>query len=324
MMSRLQKHVPKFLKPALRPIYHKLVSLWIYRKIIYYFHPSFTEKEKNIIRKYNLESLKILNKKFKLPPLIKYDFLALKFRSTLIFEYLLSQGIPLKGKNMLDFGAGTGENLVFSKEYGIKKAIGLDYSSKKFNEFIKKNIKKNLSSINYIQGNVHKKHFEDGSFDLIISINSFEHFRNPKTVLKEIWRVCKVGGYVYIKFGPLFYSPLGAHRYGYVGIPYIQNIFTNEVVFGFFYNYLNINHTLNRYTREKITKSNLYPEMNKWRVKQFESLFLGNCKWKVIEFKKEYDYSFEWFTKMFPEKFNKFTYSDLFVSKLNILLKKIN
>lgn len=130
-MSKLQKHIPNFLKPALRPIYHTFVSSRVYRKIIYHFHPRFTERERNIVGKYNLESLKILNKKFKLPSPAKYDFSTLKLRSTLTFEELLSHGVPLNGKNMLDLGAGTGENLVFSKEYGIKMAVGLDYSSKK-------------------------------------------------------------------------------------------------------------------------------------------------------------------------------------------------
>lgn len=204
----------------------------------------------------------------------------------------------------------------------LKWLLDLIILQKKFNEFIKKNNIKSLSSVNFIQGDVHKKHFEDESFDLIISINSFEHFRNPKTVLKDMWNVCRSGGYVYIKFGPLFYSPWGAHRYGYVGIPYIQNIFTNGVVFEFFYNYLKIKHTHNRYTGKKITKSDLYPEMNKWGIKQFESLFLGNSRWEVIAFKKKYDYSFEWLTKMFPEKFNTFSHDDLFVSGLSILFKK--
>ena len=39
--------------------------------------------------------------------------------------------------------------------------------------------------------------FKDNSFDFIICKDSFHHFKDPVKVLKEMYRVLKIGGYIY-------------------------------------------------------------------------------------------------------------------------------
>jgi ubiquinone/menaquinone biosynthesis C-methylase UbiE len=166
-----------------------------------------------------------------------YNFSDLTYRFAITYQKLLSHNINLKGKSLLDMGAGPGENLLFAGDYGVKEAVGIDYSAERYHNFIKANLdklnEKNLSIISYVEEDVHKQVFEDNSFDIILSSNSFEHFQDPKKVLFNIYKLCNQGGYVYIKFGPLFNSPMGAHRFGLTGVPYIQNIFPNEIVFKF-------------------------------------------------------------------------------------------
>ena len=289
------------------------------------FHPKFSLEEIETIKKWDLESIKTLHKKFKPPMKCKYDFDSLKNRVFFRYHDLISVGIKLKGKKILDLGAGTGESLIFAKNFGIAKATGLDYSAKKFNNFIKNNQRlinpSNLEIINYVEADASKQIFKNNSFDLIVTNSSFEHFENPTSVLKNMWQMCKSDGYIHIRFRPLFYSPRGAHRYGYTGIPYIQNLYSNHVVYEFFYNFLKIPHRNNRYTGEKISPTDVYPEMNKWKCKQFEEHFTKNNDWQVIKYEKIYEKSFKWFVKIFPERFSQFSDEDLFICGLNVVLK---
>jgi len=56
---------------------------------------------------------------------------------------------------------------------------------------------------------------EDETFDLCYSIDALEHCRDPYAVLNEMKRVTKKGGCVYVRTGPLYYSPFGHHILGY-------------------------------------------------------------------------------------------------------------
>src|SRR5687768_6874627 len=51
----------------------------------------------------------------------------------------------------------------------------------------------------------------DAQFDLVMSYNAFEHLDDPAHAIKELVRVCKPGGHLYIDFGPLYASAWGLH-----------------------------------------------------------------------------------------------------------------
>jgi len=62
----------------------------------------------------------------------------------------------------------------------------------------------------------------DGVADIVLSINSFEHYAEPETVLKH-WRfLLKPEGKVYLSFGPPWYHPYGAHMHFFTRIPWIH------------------------------------------------------------------------------------------------------
>jgi SAM-dependent methyltransferase len=68
--------------------------------------------------------------------------------------------------------------------------------------------------------------FEDGRFDVVTSYNALIHFRDPRAVLRELVRVCRPGGVVYLDFGFLFPSPWGLHAYRTVRFPYAHFLFS--------------------------------------------------------------------------------------------------
>lgn len=72
--------------------------------------------------------------------------------------------------------------------------------------------------------------YTSDSFDLIFSINSFEHFENPLAALKEMVRVLRPGGIIFLAFSPLYYSPWGLHASRRLGMPYPQLLFSSSVI----------------------------------------------------------------------------------------------
>lgn len=72
--------------------------------------------------------------------------------------------------------------------------------------------------------------YPDNQFDLVFSINSFEHFDSPEAALDEMLRVTKPGGLIFLTFDPLYYSPWGLHASRRLGMPYPQILFGEETI----------------------------------------------------------------------------------------------
>ena len=93
-----------------------------------------------------------------------------------------------EGTLLLDAGAGEGKYRDFFKHckvIGLDKCVGdssWDYSSLD------------------VVGDIHCLPFADNSFDAVISIVVFEHLKNPFKAMKELSRVLKKGGKIFIVF----------------------------------------------------------------------------------------------------------------------------
>jgi SAM-dependent methyltransferase len=68
--------------------------------------------------------------------------------------------------------------------------------------------------------------FESGVFDVVTSYNALIHFLDPRAVLRELVRVCRPGGVVYLDFGFLYPSAWGLHAYRTVRFPYAHFLFS--------------------------------------------------------------------------------------------------
>jgi SAM-dependent methyltransferase len=49
--------------------------------------------------------------------------------------------------------------------------------------------------------------------EVIVSLDSFEHFADPGAVLQTMYSVLEPGGCVLVSFGPTWYHPLGGHLF---------------------------------------------------------------------------------------------------------------
>ena len=105
-----------------------------------------------------------------------------------------------------------------------KQATAVDYRDIGFDD------RASREGVTFLQMDATALQLADESFDFIFSYNAFEHFRSPDNVLDEAIRVVRTGGYIYLEFGPLYYSPLGEHAYRSITVPYCQFLFPKNVL----------------------------------------------------------------------------------------------
>lgn len=118
-------------------------------------------------------------------------------KENLFKEYLKDLGLSiedLKGKNILDLGAGKALFAQKAKEYGFS-VVSFD----KYPEL------KKLSDVPYVKGDAYQLPFYNNAFDLILSRAAFNTFKieqinQLRVLVSEINRVLREGGE--LRFGP--------------------------------------------------------------------------------------------------------------------------
>lgn len=126
----------------------------------------------------------------------------------LSFIESLQQKVPLENKKLLDIGCGRGE---LARE--IIRRVG---------DVVIHGIDSDLCGLAELQeetGNrltIHKMDvrrlaFPDAYFDVAYSLNVFEHINDLEGAYRELWRVLKPGGVLYLYSSPIWTSYRGHH-----------------------------------------------------------------------------------------------------------------
>jgi SAM-dependent methyltransferase len=67
-----------------------------------------------------------------------------------------------------------------------------------------------------------------GAFDLIVSLDSFEHFGDPAAILETMYELLRPGGRVLISFGPTWFHPYGGHLFSV--FPWAHLVFSESAL----------------------------------------------------------------------------------------------
>jgi ubiquinone/menaquinone biosynthesis C-methylase UbiE len=94
-----------------------------------------------------------------------------------------------KGAVVLDIGSGVDAKFLFQVSNKIKKGIGLDYRTKKFQN-------RKIEVKRFVVKD--KLPFKNGMFDHVIMLAMIEHLKHPEKVMRECFRVLKKGGSIII------------------------------------------------------------------------------------------------------------------------------
>ena len=147
-----------------------------------------------------------------------------------IFIKQIDKYIDYKNKSIVDVGCGTGDFAINLTKVGAKKVIGIDLNEKHIDsaelkaisEGVEKNTKFICTDFNTYQPNE--------LFDIAFSLSAFEHIPSPLNSLKKIYECIKPGGVLLTIFGPLWFSPYGAHMWEFTSIPWVHFLFPEKVV----------------------------------------------------------------------------------------------
>ena len=132
------------------------------------------------------------------------------------------------GKEILDFGCGTGFQSVALVKKGAKRVVGIDiekYYVEKARQF--------AAEAGVTERTEFVSRFEDslgGRFDLVICQNSMEHFYDPAGALKQMRTALRPEGVLLLTFGPPWFAPYGSHAQYFVRVPWINILFDERTV----------------------------------------------------------------------------------------------
>jgi SAM-dependent methyltransferase len=104
-------------------------------------------------------------------------------------------------KTVIDFGCEFGNECREIQAHGAKRVIGLDIRPQ-----VLEIARQNSSGIEYAETTTEKA-------DVILSLDSFEHYPDPGAVLKAMHELLAPNGHVVVSFGPIWKHPLGGHNF---------------------------------------------------------------------------------------------------------------
>jgi SAM-dependent methyltransferase len=124
---------------------------------------------------------------------------------------ILDQLRQVTGKNLLDVGASPhGYALEEAMKRDVASYIGIGLGVP---EDVEVRTGERVARLQRMDAE--KLEFSNNSFDLIISLSTFEHFFDGARVLAEMFRVLKPGGSVLVSFQPAWTCSYGHHLHHY-------------------------------------------------------------------------------------------------------------
>lgn len=130
------------------------------------------------------------------------------------YQYVQACQQLSEAKNILDFGAGRGAALLEARELGLSykeflhdlRSLGAHVTACDIDAIVHSHPAADRA---VVMDSDDQLNFDDASFDLIVSDNTFEHIEKPDRIAAELLRVLRPGGYICIR------TP---NRFGYVAM----------------------------------------------------------------------------------------------------------
>ena len=149
---------------------------------------------------------------------------ALVYRRNSKLEVLLGTQFfdLIRGKTVIDFGCGSGAEAVEMAQRGARRVLGIDINPLVLEQARQRVISAGVADRCVITTAPNER------ADVIVSLDSFEHFANPAAILQVMAEYLKPGGAVIISFGPTWYHPYGGHFFSV--FPWSHLLFTESAL----------------------------------------------------------------------------------------------
>jgi ubiquinone/menaquinone biosynthesis C-methylase UbiE len=132
-------------------------------------------------------------------------------------------------KSILDIGCSGGLESLAIAQLGARKVVGIDIRI----DIDRANaLREELcphQQVDFFVMDAHQMTFPGNTFDVVVSCGSFEHFKDPRLVLKEAKRVLKKSGRIFLSSG-VWSHPYGAHMHFFTRVPWVQFFFSERTI----------------------------------------------------------------------------------------------
>lgn len=134
----------------------------------------------------------------------------------------------LQGKLVLDFGCGSGFQALALVQSGAQFVIGIDINQKSLERAINMAKEKGVEDRAQFKDSIDEK--DRNKFDIVISQNSMEHFKDPINILNEMKTALRKNGKIYITIEPPWFAPYGSHMHFFTKMPWVNLLFSEKAV----------------------------------------------------------------------------------------------
>lgn len=189
----------------------------------------------------------------------------------------------LEGKIALDLGCFTGgRGIAWHERYNLKHLSGIDVKQV-FIDAANQFVSDRKVDAEYKLGISESLPYKDESFDVILSLDVFEHVQNLGETLKECHRVLKKGGRLFLVF-PGYYQPLEHHLSYVTRTPFLQYCFSGQTLIKAY------NEIVDERGEQAYWYKRSSPDLEPWEkcntingttVSQFNSL-IKELNWRVV------------------------------------------
>ena len=201
-------------------------------------------------------------------------------------EALIGPGVwdAIRDKTVIDFGSGAGVEAVEMAKHGAHRVIGLDIQDYYVDR---------ASELARREGVAHVCTFSkhtDQKVDVIVALDSFEHFKDPAAILRIMRDLLRDDGSVLIAFGPTWYHPLGGHIFS--PFPWAHLLFTEKALIRWRSDFIHdgatrfaeIGEGLNQMTIRRFER---LIDDSPFQFAEFEARPIRKVKWLATRFTRE-------------------------------------
>ena len=137
----------------------------------------------------------------------------------------------IRDRHVLDYGCGFGWHSVAYLRNGASEVSCVDIGEANVAHTRALAERYGVSDrLHTYLGDIDEISLPAGTFDLAITVNTFEHFLDPGGILRVCRPALRTGGKMLITFGPPWLHPFGSHMNHFTRVPWVHLLFSERTV----------------------------------------------------------------------------------------------
>jgi len=143
-----------------------------------------------------------------------------------VMEFLAGGGLTLEGRAVADIGSGDGIiDLGLALRGRPRSLVGYDVNLTSTEHLLEQarryaGVDALPPNLSFASSEPERLPAADASFDVLVTWSAFEHVRDPIGLLREMRRVMRPDGVLFLQLWPFYHSPKGSHLWDWFPEPF--------------------------------------------------------------------------------------------------------